>query len=261
MTRRAQSTRLQPQGEELPSAIHFRAAAVPANAIYPRHKHAAGEFVYSFKGVMEIQAAGEHFLAPPQYGVWLPPGVEHVGLNRNEAGHCSLYIAPPQSGRLPAKPCALAVSPLIVALLDQLRTQPTESIDSAEHERLLQVLVDQLVRAPCAGSYLPSSSDPALAAVLQFLEAHPDDNRPLAELAQLAHSTERTLIRRAQRDLGMPLSEWRQRLRILKAMPLLASGQKVEAIALELGYASASAFIAMFRRLMQQTPAEFRKGR
>lgn len=257
---RTPSTRLQPQGEQLPAAIHFRAAAVPANAIYPRHKHAAGEFVYSFKGIMEIQVAGEHFLAPPQYGIWLPPGVEHVGLNRNEAGHCSLYVAPPQSGRLPAKPCALAVSPLIVALLDHLRMRPAGSIAGAENERVLQVLVDQLAGAPCAGSYLPSSSDPALAAVLQFLEAHPDDNRPLPALARLAHTTERTLIRRARRDLGMPLSEWRQRLRILKAMPLLAAGRKVESIALELGYASASAFITMFRRLMKQTPAEFRKG-
>jgi len=257
---RRQATPLQPQGENFPSELHFRAAAVPANAIFPSHKHAAGEFVYAFKGVMEIQVAGEHFLAPPQYGVWLPPGIEHVGLNRNEASYCSLYVGAPHCERLPAQPCALAVSPLIVALLDHLRVQTDPSSDAAEQLRLLQVLVDQLARAPCAGSYLPSSTDPALATVLEFLESHPDDNRPLPALARLAHTTERTLIRRAQRDLGMPLSEWRQRLRILKAMPLLAEGRKVESIALELGYASASAFIAMFRRLMNQTPAEFRKA-
>jgi AraC-like DNA-binding protein len=210
---------------------------------------------------MEIQVRGEHFLAPPQYGIWLPPGVEHVGLNRNEAGHCSLYIAASLCRRLPGKPCALAVSPLIVAMLDHLRTQPTAADAREETDRLLRALVDQLAHAPCAGSYLPSSADPALATVLQFLEAHPDDNRPLVDLAKLANTTERTLIRRAQRDLGMPLSEWRQRLRILKAMPLLAGGRTVESVALELGYASSSAFITMFRRLMKQTPAEFNKGR
>ena len=243
----------------MPTAIHFRAAVVPANAVYPRHKHAAGEFVYSFKGVMEISVAGEHFLAPPQYGIWLPVGVEHIGFNRNEAGHCSVYIGYPQSDRMPPKPCALAVSPLIVALLEHLRMRSSNAFDDAENERLLQVLVDQLVRAPCAGSYLPSSSDPALSKVLQFIEANPGDNRSLLELAHLSHTTERTLIRRAQRDLGMSISEWRQRLRILKAMPLLGRGEKVESIAHELGYASASAFIAMFRRLMQRTPAEFKR--
>ncbi|AYH43989.1 helix-turn-helix transcriptional regulator [Azoarcus sp. DN11] len=253
--------RMEPQGEHLPAPIHFRATALPANTLFPMHKHAGGEFVYSFRGVMEIQVEREHFLAPPQYGVWLPPGVAHVGLNRNEAGYCSLYVAAPLCDRLPRNPCALAVSPLIVALLDHLRLQAPDTLRDAENTRLLQVLVDQLAHAPCAGSYLPSSSDPSLGAVLRFLDTHPDDNRTMAELARLANTTERTLLRRAQRDLGMPLSEWRQRLRILKAMPLLAAGRTVEAVALELGYASASAFIAMFRRLMQQTPAEFRKGR
>lgn len=65
------------------------------------------------------------------------------------------------------------------------------------------------------------------------------------------------MIRRCQRDLGMSLSEWRQRLRILRAMPLLASGRSVESVALDLGYSSSSAFITMFRQRMKQTPAEF----
>ena len=34
----------------------------------------------------------------------------------------------------------------------------------------------------------------------------------------------------------------------------------VEAIALDLGYASASAFITMFRRMTRITPDEFRRG-
>lgn len=259
--KRPATTRMEPQGEHLPATIHFRAAALPANTVYPLHKHAGGEFVYSFMGVMEIQVAGAHFLAPPQYGIWLPPGVAHVGLNRSEAGHCSLYIDRTLCEPLPAVPCALAVSPLIVALLDHLRMQPDAARRTTETSRLLHVLVDQLAQAPCAGSYLPASTDPALGAVLAFLEAHPDDNRPLPELATLANTTERTLIRRARRDLGMSLSEWRQRLRILKAMPLLTSGRSVESVALELGYASSSAFIAMFRRLMQQTPAEFVRTR
>lgn len=82
----------------------------------------------------------------------------------------------------------------------------------------------------------------------------------MGELAKAVHVTERTLLRRAQRDLGMTLTEWRQRLKVVKAMPMLESGAKVEAIAMDLGYASASAFIAMFRRLTGQTPDEYRRG-
>tara|TARA_R110001583_G_scaffold24563_1_gene89695 strand:+ start:39982 stop:40773 length:792 start_codon:yes stop_codon:yes gene_type:complete len=261
MKRSGHTTLMEPHGEHLPAAIHFRAAALPANTLYPVHKHDGGEFVYSFMGVMEIKAADEHFLAPPQYGIWLPPDVEHVGLNRDEAGHCSLYIAPARCDRLPRRPCALEVTPLIVAMLDQLRLHPEAEPASEEHERFLQVLVDQLSHARCAGSYLPTSADAALDVVLRFLEDHPDDNRSLPELAKLANTTERTLVRRARRDLGMSLFEWRQRLRILKAVPLLAEGLKVETVAIDLGYASSSAFITMFRRLMHQTPAEFIRSR
>ena len=47
---------------------------------------------------------------------------------------------------------------------------------------------------------------------------------------------------------------------VVKALPRLEAGEKVEAIAFDLGYASVSAFIAMFRRLMGVTPDAFRKG-
>ena len=67
------------------------------------------------------------------------------------------------------------------------------------------------------------------------------------------------ICRRCQRDLDMSFAEWRQRLCVVKALPLLESGAKVESIALDLGYASASAFIAMFKRMTGVTPNEHRR--
>ena len=245
---------------QLPAPVMFRSAYVPAQGIYPQHQHAWGEFVYSFSGIMEVKVADHHYLAPPHYGIWLPPDLEHVGLNRLEAHHCSLYIARPDCVVLPATPCALTVNPLVRALLEHLRQQKPDELSTPEGARMLQVLVDQLAQAPRAGSYLPGSEDPALGAVLRMLQSNPGDNRSLPELAQAAHSTGRTLMRRAQRDLGMSFAEWRQRLRVVKAMPMLEAGQTVETIALDLGYGSASAFISMFKRLMRTTPDEYRKG-
>jgi transcriptional regulator GlxA family with amidase domain len=122
------------------------------------------------------------------------------------------------------------------------------------------VVLDQLANAACVGSYLPTSDDPVLGPVLRVLEGNPGDTRSLPELARHANSTERTLTRRFQRELGMSFAEWRQRLRVVKAMPLLEGGQTVERIAFDLGYSSASAFITMFRRMLGVTPDEFRKG-
>ena len=245
---------------DLPATLLFRSAVTPADGWYPHHQHAWGEFVYAFRGVQEVRVAGHHYLAPPQYGIWLPPRVAHEGLNRQESHHCSLYVSPRVSGVLPAQPCALVVSPLVRALLVHLRDVPMGMMPTGEEARLMQVLLDQLAVAPCSNSYLPHSSDALLGPVLVALEADPGDNRSLAELAAAAHTTERTLARRCQRDLGMNLAEWRQRLRVVRALPLLEQGHKVEAIALDLGYSSASAFIAMFKRLMDTTPDEYRKG-
>lgn len=246
--------------ERLPEPIMFRSAQVPADGLYPRHRHAWGEFVYAFSGVMEIKLAAQHVLAPPQYGIWLPPDVEHVGMNRRAAHYCSLYVARTHCASLPQDACALTVSPLVRSLLEHLRQQIAGPTARAQQSRLLQVLVDQLTTAACANSYLPSSQDPLLAPVLDALRANPADQRSLAELAQMVHTTQRTLVRRCQRDLGMSLADWRQRLRVVRALPRLESGDKVETIALDLGYGSASAFIVMFRRLMDATPDEYRRS-
>ncbi|NVK44538.1 MAG: helix-turn-helix transcriptional regulator [Oceanospirillaceae bacterium] len=246
--------------EQLSHPIVFRSAWIPDEAAYPIHSHSRGEFVYSFSGVLEIRIGGRHYLAPSQYGFWLPPDIEHQGLTRTETCHCSLYVAPELCAAMPDSPCALTVSPLVRAILEQLHAQSAEPEISAEDQRLLQVLLDQLGRAECVGSYLPGSDDALLGPVLRALEANPGDNRSQAELARSVHTTERTLLRRCQRELGMSLAEWRQRLRVVRAMPRLEAGDTVENIAHDSGYSTASAFIAMFRRLTGMTPDGYRRG-
>lgn len=249
-----------PFHDALPAPVVFRTGYMPADAAYPRHRHIWGEFVYSYSGVVQVDVGQRRYLTPSHYGLWLPPGVEHQGLNRQAACHCSLYIAAHQASALPDITCALTVGPLTRALLEHLRHHPAEAPYPDDLTRLLDVLVDQLAVAECAGSYLPTSADPQLRRALQRLEDDPTATASVGELAKAVHVTERTLLRRAQRDLGMTLTEWRQRLKVVKAMPMLESGAKVEAIAMDLGYASASAFIAMFRRLTGQTPDEYRRG-
>jgi AraC-like DNA-binding protein len=55
----------------------------------------------------------------------------------------------------------------------------------------------------------------------------------------------------------MGLSRWRQRLRVLHALPRLAAGDTVTRAALALGYDTTSAFIAVFKRELGDTPARY----
>ncbi|HWU89772.1 MAG TPA: helix-turn-helix transcriptional regulator [Kofleriaceae bacterium] len=241
----------------LPVPVFFRTERMPSRGTYPVQTHPWGEFVYSFSGITEVTAGTQHVLAPPQLGLWIPPGTKHVGFNEQEAVHCSVYISRRLCSRMPKELCAVIVSPLLRSILDHLRDRTAGDDGPGVRDRLLRVLVDQLACCPTTGSYIPRASDPELEAVLAALTQNPADNRSIAELARAFHMSERTLIRRCEHDLGMSLTEWRQRLRLVNALPLLRAGRSVESIALDLGYATSSAFIAMFRRLVGTSPRQF----
>lgn len=245
-----------PFTSDLPTPVFFRTEHMPEHARYPDLCHAWGEFVYSYSGVTEVKWRDGHCLTPPQHGMWIPAGVEHTGLNHQENVHCSVYIDVPLCDGFPMQVCAVMISPLVRAMLEHLRETPPGAAPSPEAVRLLAVLVDQLRVAPTTGSYLPSSDDPMLAPMLGALQRDPADNRSLGELAQAFHLSERTLMRRSQESLGMSLTEWRQRLKVVTALPMLQAGRSVEAVAFDLGYSTASAFIAMFRRMTGTTPRQ-----
>lgn len=248
-----------PFQSQLPDSMFFRVAHLPAEATYHTHTHQWGEFVYAYSGLIELTLANSHYLVPKQYGFWLPPNVEHTGFNHNEASHCSLYIDQSLCKQLPNRPCALMMNNMTQSILEYLRHTPPVFPYSEETKRLLLVLADQLALAPSAKSYLPFTADPSLLPVLNKLQEDPANNQSIAELAKLVFSTERTLIRRSQKLLGMSLTDWRQRQKIIKALPMLEDNKTVEHVALELGYSSASAFIVMFRHLMGMTPTEYKK--
>lgn len=235
----------------------------PAHSVYPSHGHAWGEFIYAFDGVMEVSIGTTQYITPPPYGIWLPPHLQHSGLNRTPVSHGTLYVHEKLCNQLPKQAGILLSSPLVSALFLHLKQQPlphiATEIEHTEHQRMLQVIVDQLQYAQLLGSYLPSSDHPLLNQLLSQLHAAPADTRHIASLAKQFNLSERTLARLCQRELGMSLNEWRQRLKVMKAMSLLNQGQSVEHIAFDLGYASASAFIHMFKRWMQLSPDQFRK--
>jgi AraC-like DNA-binding protein len=55
----------------------------------------------------------------------------------------------------------------------------------------------------------------------------------------------------------MTFGRWRQQFRLLEALRLLATEKSVTVVALEVGYDSPSAFIAMFRRAFGTTPSRY----
>ena len=208
---------------------------------------------------MALNVGDQRFLAPSKFAVWLPVGIEHSSYNRKLSQFRTINISARLCQDLPPQACLLNVSPLFNAIVDDCFERDLILPESREDIRLCRVLVDQLKRAPVHETYLPTSQDKFLAPVLRVLESCPSDNTPLSVWAQRVYTTERTLSRRCQNELGMSFSEWRQRLRFLHALPLLEQGKTVQEVALEVGYSSSSAFIVMFQQISGTTPERYRK--
>ncbi|NEU94725.1 helix-turn-helix transcriptional regulator [Bradyrhizobium sp. UFLA 03-164] len=100
-------------------------------------------------------------------------------------------------------------------------------------------------------------TDPRLLRVARALADDPADKRRLDDWAILAGSPVRTLTRRFPIETGFSFTEWRQRVRLMRALEMLADEIPVTTIALDLGYETVSAFIALFRRTFGTTPARY----
>lgn len=245
--------------DEVTAPFHLRYDEFGAGTWADAHSHRLGHLNYTPHGTFSMQTADLQLVAPPQYGVWIPPGMEHGCYLQHAAVYRAFYVQPELCTALPRTACLLKISPIVKSILADFSHRNVVMPTTAQDLRLAQVLLDQMCGSQVEGSYLPQACTPALQTVLQALGLHPDDKSTVAELAARVHMTERTLARHCQLELGMTLGEWRQRLRYLRAVDALERGDSVQRIALELGFSTPSAFIAMFQREAGLTPEQFRR--
>lgn len=243
----------------LPAPVYFRYSEYGPNSHAASHQHPWGSLDYVSHGVINYDVAGQRFRSPPQYALWIPPNTEHSAYNTQPIVYRSVYLAEEHCRGLPSQPCTLMISDILKAILSDFGAREVNIPEREEDARLAQVLVDQLQQATVHRCYLPYASHPALLSVLDGMQAEPGDNRPLAQWAAKVHVSERTLARMFVRELGISFGEWRQRLRFLASIEALDSRRSVQEIAFDMGYSSASAFIAMFQRQAGCTPEHYRR--
>ena len=124
---------------------------------------------------------------------------------------------------------------------------------------MIAVLLDQIFNAQTADTYLPYAESSNLRTLLDDLRVNPGDKTGINELAARINMTERTLSRMCQRELGMSLGQWRQRLRFVAAVSAIERSGDFNAIADELGFSSLAAFTTAFKQFSGSTPSLYRK--
>lgn len=238
------------------SLLFFRSEAVNANTEYLPHSHPWGQIICVKSGIFVLDVAQQRFLTPSGFALWIPPNIAHSSHNHKPTWFRSININ--QCQMMPQQACLLSLSAISHAIIDSFFNRKLKVPQSHEDLRLCQVLIDQLLSEPWQHTYLPSSQDKYLAPILKALERNPADNSTLAQWADKVYTTERTLARRCQTELGLSFSQWRQRLRFLYSVSLLEQGKTVQNIAFDVGYSSVSAFITMFKQIAGVTPDYYR---
>ena len=243
--------------EDLPVPVVAYGRDLEAGAVLPFHRHRRAQFVYASSGVMTVTTPSAAYVVPPQRAVWMPGGVLHQIDARSDVAMRSLYIEAIETNHLPTEVCVLQVAPLLRELVvAAVASGPAYELDSPQ-SRIMDVILDQIRVQAVVSLALPMPTDPRLRKIVQVLITDPADQRGLDEWASVVGASKRTLTRLFPAQTGMTFRTWRQQRRLLRALELLASGRNVTAVALELGYESTSAFIAMFRRSLGQTPTQY----
>jgi AraC-like DNA-binding protein/mannose-6-phosphate isomerase-like protein (cupin superfamily) len=241
--------------EALPQAVvaHRRDLA---DRILPHH-HRRDQLVYASEGVMTVSTERGAFVVPPERAVWMPGGTRHRIDAKADLAMRTLYIEPDAAPGLPKEVCVLQVPPLLRHLILEAVERPQEYAPDSAEARLMQVILDQIVALPAAPLHLPIPRDRRLRKITDSLMANPADTRILEDWAVEAGASARTLARLFQTETKMSFRAWRQQLRLLRALEMLAAGVQVTAVALDLGYDSVSAFTAMFRRAFGVPPTRY----
>lgn len=247
---------------QLGRPVRVRARSMPADTHFEPHHHPWAQLAYCASGIVQVTVAAPDevtYIVPPSRAVWIAPGARHAVHVLEAAEFRTLYIdasATPEGWT----GCRMVVvssllRELIHALDDPIRPAP------AREALLTQLVLDELCNAHTQALGVPmphpQSGDKRLRTLCEAVLRAPAERATLAEWATDVGASERTVARLFRTELGTSYQQWRQQAVLAHALPLLARGQPVSHVAAATGYASDSAFSAMFKAAMGQSPSSF----
>lgn len=225
----------------------------------PWHHHARGQFVYLETGMMFGRTQqGVHAITPHCIH-WMPPGIQHTIRIIEPSTGWGVFVAPQAAGGLPPTPAMLQGNALMRELVHRAACWAHHGNLDDEQQRLMDVLMDEVRRAriPDTPFTLPMPGDRRLLRVAQALLEQPGDTRTLSAWATWAGLSTRSMSRLFRDETGLSFAQWRQQARLAHALEQLGRGAAVANVADALGYASVSAFVAMFRRRLGRSPGHY----
>jgi AraC-like DNA-binding protein len=243
--------------DNLPRAIAVMESMWPTGSSTGWHTHPRGQLLYATDGVMVVHSDVGSWVVPPNRALWMVAGLRHSVTMSGDVLMRTAYIDESKIASLPQDSCVINVSPLLRELLvEAVRISPTEAVEGRD-ALLLDLLVCELRVSSTIPLHLPMPVDARLRSICDALSRRPSDASSAADWARSIGVAERTLHRLFAKQTGMTFAQWREQARLLHALRKIAEGDKLIDVALDCGYASPSAFAAMFKRHFKTSPSNF----
>lgn len=221
------------------------------------HSHERAQLLYATQGLMRVQTDSGVWILPPRRALWLPPGVVHHWTSVSKVAMRTIYVEASAAKAFGDSCRVIEVSPLLRELILALLEEPIEYPLPGRGEHLAMLILSELKAAETVPIAIPWPRDRRLLAVCSAIMADPGSSRNIEQWADEVGASARTLIRLFPKETGLHYRQWVQQVHLAEAFGRLAQGQSVGEIAAALGYASPSAFSAMFRRILGKTPQHY----
>jgi len=243
--------------EDTPRAVVAVGNDYPPAFELARHQHRRAQLLYAAEGVATVDTDQGAWIAPRERAVWIPAGVAHAVRMVGAVRTCSLFIDP-AACRARGDQCqVLAVSPLLRSLLMAAPDLPANYDEGGRDGLVMALLVAETIAAPVAPLAVPFPQSPALVAKCRAFMARPHAHQTIDGWSADLGLGRRAFTRAFRRETGISFGAWRQQACLMEALPRLAAGEPVTAVALDLGYDSPAAFTTMFKRLLGISPSRY----
>ncbi len=243
-----------------PAAYCFHKTFEPAGpTVFTMDRH---YLLYAYAGTLQLEANGRRWLLPPARAAFIAAG-EPITISILTKVTSASVLFSPTVFLAPKTPLVVFdMSSLARELIAECRPWVSQneplSPYAAQIFSTLATVVENLVKTPSACS-LPVPKSIGLVKALEMTESQYDNDPKFTDIALATGQSERALARRFSAEMGMTWREVLRRIRLMKAVELLAgSDEPVTTIAFNVGYRSLSAFNAAFQDLIGKTPSQYR---
>ncbi len=221
------------------------------------HQHPRGQLAYASKGIIRVYTDAGSWVVPPSQAVWIPGNTTHRTLAEVKAELRHLFVDPAYLHSLSSQCSVVEVSPLLRELIMRVADFGTDYDYDSPASRICAVILDELQALKPSLLHLPGASDRRLQRVMKAMIESPNSEIGLSHWADQVGASERTISRLFSKETGMTFQQWRKQLLLQEAVDRLGRGEAVIDVALELGYRSPSAFVAMFRKSLGKPPGQY----